>query len=143
MAILTKAVKYEADHGAKFIRPARLPTYGKTIADDTMTVVCVHGEAAHKSRLNDYASYEAAKRGVSKFHLNVVDKIWYNDLKNTNTFYTKITAINIMAVLDANSRGLHALDMILLCMDMMQYYMQAEGWHPPVHPHDGGCPEKD
>ncbi len=36
-------------------------------------------------------------------------------------------AIDIMSLLDANSGGLHALDMILLCMDMMQYYMQADG----------------
>ncbi len=36
-------------------------------------------------------------------------------------------AINIMSLLDANSRGLHALDMILLCMNMMQYYMQVDG----------------
>ncbi len=84
-------------------------------------------EAAHKSQLNDYARYKAAKRGVSKFLCNVVDKIWYNDLKNANTFYMKVTAINIMSLLDANCGGLHALDMILLCTDMMQYYMQADG----------------
>jgi hypothetical protein len=32
-----------------------------------------------------------------------------------------------MSLLDANSGGLHALDMILLCKDMMQYYVQADG----------------
>jgi hypothetical protein len=36
-------------------------------------------------------------------------------------------AINIMALLDTNSRGLHALDMIKLRTDMMQYYVQADG----------------
>jgi hypothetical protein len=36
-------------------------------------------------------------------------------------------AINIMALLDANSRGLHALDMITLLTDMMQHYVQADG----------------
>jgi hypothetical protein len=46
---------------------------------------------------------------------------------NADTFYTKFTAINIMALLKANSRGLHALDMITLRTDMMQYYMQADG----------------
>jgi hypothetical protein len=35
-------------------------------------------------------------------------------------------AIDIMSLLDANSIGLHALDMILLCTDMMQYYVQAD-----------------
>ncbi len=49
MAILTKAVKYEANHGAKFICPACLPLYNKMIADNARTVICVHAEAAHKS----------------------------------------------------------------------------------------------
>ncbi len=64
---------------------------------------------------------------MSKFLCDLVDEIWYNNLKNTNTLYTKVTAINIMSLLDANSGGLHALDMILLCTDMMQYYMQTDG----------------
>jgi hypothetical protein len=64
---------------------------------------------------------------VSKFLCNVVDEIWYNDLKNANNFYMKVTAIKIMSLIDANSGGLHALDMILLCMDMMQYYVQVDG----------------
>ncbi len=60
-AILTKAVKYEADHGAKFVHPDCLPLYDKTIADNATTVICVRAEAAHKSWLNDYPSYKAAK----------------------------------------------------------------------------------
>ncbi len=123
----TKAVKYKANHGAKFVCPAHLPLYDKTIADDATTVIRIHAEAAHKSQLNDYASYKAAKQGVSKFLRNVVDEIWYNNLKNANTFYMKVTAIEIMSLLDANSGGLHALDMISLCTDMMQYYVQVDG----------------
>jgi hypothetical protein len=56
MAILTEVVKYKADHGAKFVHPAHLPLYNKTIADDATTVICIRAEAAHKSRLNDYAT---------------------------------------------------------------------------------------
>ncbi len=97
------------------------------IADNTTTVVCVPAEAAHKSRLDDYAKNKAAKQGVSNFLHDVVDEIWYNDLRNTNNFYMKVMAINIMVLLNANSGGLHALDMILLCTDMMQYYVQADG----------------
>ena len=62
-----------------------------------------------------------------KFLCNVVDEVWYNNLKNADTFYTKVTVINIMALLDANSRGLHALDMIMLHTIMVQYYLQADG----------------
>ena len=72
-AILTKAVKYEADHGAKFVRPAHLPLYNKAIADNATTVVCVRAKAAHKSCLDDNTSYEAAKQGVSKILCNVIN----------------------------------------------------------------------
>jgi hypothetical protein len=40
-AILTKAIKYKANHGAKFIRPACLSLYNKTTADKAMRVNCV------------------------------------------------------------------------------------------------------
>jgi hypothetical protein len=119
MAILTKAAKYKADHGAKFVCPACLPLYNKTIADNATTVVHVCAEAAQKSQLYDYAIYKVAKQGVSKFLHDVVDEISYNNLKNANTYYTKFMAINIMALLDANSRGLHVLSMITLHTDMM------------------------
>jgi hypothetical protein len=86
-AILTEAAKYEAEHGNTiFVHPAHLPLYDKNIADDATTVVRVRAEAAHKARLDDYASYEVAKCGVSKFLRNVVDEIWYNDLKDADTF---------------------------------------------------------
>jgi hypothetical protein len=126
-AILPKAVKYKADHGAKFVHPACLPLYDKMIADNATTVVHVCAETAHKSRHDDYASYKAAKQDVSMFLCNVVNEIWYNDLKNADTFYAKVMAIDIMSPLDAISGGLHALDMILLCTDMMQYNVQVDG----------------
>jgi hypothetical protein len=84
-AILTEAVKYKANHGAKFARPAHLLLYEKTIADDTTTVVCICAEAVHKFQPNDYTSYEAAEQGVAKLLCNVVNELWYNDLKNANT----------------------------------------------------------
>ncbi len=128
VAILTEATKYEADHGnKKFVRPQRLPLYNDTIADDATIVIRVRSEAAHKSRLNDYASYEAAERGVAKFLRDVVDKIWYNNLEDADLFYTKVAAIDIMALFNANSGGLHTINMIILRKNVIQYYVQAEG----------------
>jgi hypothetical protein len=68
-ALLTNDTKYAAEHsGKKFVHPKRLPLYDDTIANDASTVVRVRAEAAHKSCLVDYASYNAAKRGCAKFH---------------------------------------------------------------------------
>ena len=92
-----------------------------------MTVIRVHGEAAHRAQLNDYASYKAAERGTAKFLLTMVDETWYADLKDADTFYMKILTIEIMAFLNANRRGLHAVDMLTLRMNMHGYYAQANG----------------
>ncbi len=110
-----------------FVCPKRLPLYDDSIAGNASTVVRVHAEAAHESRLEDYSSYDAAEHGCAKFLRDVVNEVWYNDLKDANTFYTKVTALEIMAFLDLNSGGLHAVDMISLCTNMHQYYTQADG----------------
>ena len=86
MAIFTEAARYEAEHGnPKFARPVCLPLYDKNIANNATTVIRVRAEVANKSRLDDYASYKAAERGVAKFLRNVVDEIWYGDLKDADT----------------------------------------------------------
>jgi hypothetical protein len=127
MAILTDPRRYAANHGgAAFKRPAHLLLYDKNIADNATTIVHVCAESAHCARLDDYASYEAAKRGATKFLCKVVDKVWYNDLKNADTLYTKVLALKIMAFLGANSGGLHAVDMITLHTNMHGYYMQVD-----------------
>jgi hypothetical protein len=58
------------------------------------------------------------------WHCQVPPQIWYNHLKDAETLYTKITALEIMAHLNTNSRGLHAIDMISLHFNMTQYYVQ-------------------
>ena len=105
-ALLAEAAKYKADNGTvKFVRLSCLPPYDKNIADNATTVIHVHAKATHKSCLDNYASYKAAKRGVAKFLHDVVDMIWYNNLKDAKTFYTKAMALEIMAHLNANSGG--------------------------------------
>ena len=56
-----------------------------------------------------------------------IEDTWYNNLKDDDTFYTKVTALDIINHLDANSGRLHALDMIALQKKIMQYYGQADG----------------
>jgi hypothetical protein len=127
-AILTDPLRYAADHGgAAFKCPARLSLYDKNIADNATTVIRVHAESAHCARLDNYSRYEVAKRGAAKFLRKVVDKVWYNNLKDADTFYTKVLALKIMAFLDANSGELHTINMITLRTNMHGYYAQADG----------------
>jgi hypothetical protein len=128
VGILMDAKRYATNHGgATFVRPLCLPLYNATVADDATTVVRVCAESAHQAKLDNYASFEAAKRSAAKFLHEVVNEVWYKDLKDANTFYTKVTARKIIAFLDANSRGLHAIDMISLRTNMHNYYTQVDG----------------
>jgi hypothetical protein len=53
-AILMDWMRYAADHGsAAFKRPAHLPLYNKSIADNATTVVCICAESAHCARLDN------------------------------------------------------------------------------------------
>jgi hypothetical protein len=126
--ILTEAVRYATKHGGKpFKHPVCLPLYNSGILVNASTVVRVRSKTAHKSRLNNNVSYEAAKQGSAVFLCESVNEVWYNNLKDANTFYTRVMALTIIEFLDANSGGLHAVDMISLCTNMHQYYMQANG----------------
>ncbi len=81
-------LRYATEHGgATFKRPARLPLYDKNIADNATTVLRVRAESAHRARLDNYASYEAAKRGAAEFLREVANEVWYNNLKDADTFY--------------------------------------------------------
>ena len=82
------------------------------------TVVRVHVESTHQAGLDNYASYEAAKQSAAKFLRKTIDEVWYNDIKDADTFYMKVTALEIITFLNANSGGLHAIIMISLCTSM-------------------------
>ena len=56
-----------------------------------------------------------------------VNEVWYNNLKDAATFYTRVAALGIIKFLDANSGGCHAIDMISLHTNMHQYYSQVDG----------------
>ena len=50
-----------------------------------------------------------------------------NHNRASDAFYTKVTALEIIDHLDANSGGLHALEVITLCTNMTQFYGWADG----------------
>ena len=127
-AIITNAATYMDDHGnAAFVQHTRVPLYNSSIPDNATTVVWVKLETAHTACISDYASFEAAELGVAKSLREVVDNLWINDLKDADTFYTKVSALQIVAHLDANSGSLHAINMLTLQSSMQSYYKIADG----------------
>ena len=92
--IITDTTTYVAEHGkVECVQPTRLPLYNATIPNDATTVLWVKSETMQQARVDDYTSFEAAERGVAKFLREVVDVLWINNLKEADTFYTKVSAL--------------------------------------------------
>jgi hypothetical protein len=83
-------------------------------------------EAANKNMCSDYECYDTAKRATVKSLQDLVDKTWYKDLKDAESFYTKVTAFDLLDHLNRNCGGLHAIDLVHLNTAMMGYYAEAE-----------------
>ena len=50
-------------------------------------------EAAHTARINNFNTFTAAECGIVKFIRDIVDKLWYKDLKSIDTFYMHVTGL--------------------------------------------------
>jgi hypothetical protein len=96
------------------VRPERLPLYDDTIPDNATTVVWVKAETAHQVRVDNYTSLKPSEQGKLKLLQEVVDDHWIDNLKDANTSYTNVTALEIITYLETNSGGLHAIDMLSL-----------------------------
>jgi len=126
IGIIEPTVPYTATWGAAFPIPPRPPPY-PAIPDDASAVVRARREKEHAILEQDYASHEAAERAVAKFIREAVDEIWYRDLRHARSFYTRVTAKQLLAHLDANCGGLQPSELVRLPTDMLGFYTTAEG----------------
>lgn len=117
---------YAVTWHAAFPIPARLPAY-PAVPDDANANVRNRMEAIHKIKLRDYASYDAAERATAKFIRDAVDEIWYRDLRHDRSYYTTVTAKQLIDHLDANCGGLHPSELVTLPTEMMGYYATTDG----------------
>lgn len=126
IGILEPEATYATTWHAPFPVPQRPPPY-PAIADNASAVVRARGEAEHAILVKDYAVHEAAERATSKFIRDMVDELWYRDLRHARSFYNNVTAKQLMEHLDANCGGLHPVELVSLPTEMMQYYAQVDG----------------
>jgi hypothetical protein len=126
IGLIEPTTSYAATWGAAFPVPARPPTY-PVIANDATPVVRARAEAEHAVLVRDYALFEAAERATAKFIRDAVDELWYRDLRHQRSFYTNVTAQQLIEHLDANCGGLHPSELVNLPTKMMTYYDKADG----------------
>eukprot|EP00804_Cyclotella_cryptica_P005381 CCRYP_017446-RA/>CCRYP_017446-RA protein AED:0.44 eAED:0.44 QI:0/-1/0/1/-1/1/1/0/181 len=57
----------------------------------------------------------------------IVDEIWYRDLRHDRSFYTHVTAKQLLSHLDDNCGGLHPSKLVNLPTNMLGFYTTADG----------------
>ena len=102
-------------------------TYDLTIPKDATPVVRNKMEAAHTALINDFNTFTAADPGVVKFIREIVDELWYKDLKSIDTFYTHVTGYNLLRHLETNCGGFHPMELVSVPQDIIGLYARTNG----------------
>jgi hypothetical protein len=126
VGIIQSDTAYKADHnGVAFPIPKHLDLWDNKIAKVATVVELKKAKAIHKARAEDYGIWKAAKDGCKKLICATVEEVYINELKDGTTFFHKVNARELLEHLKKNSTGLHVLDIVALCMNMLLLYKNA------------------
>jgi hypothetical protein len=121
--LVASADHYLHHYGTPFACPATRPAcYDPAITTEASCIDHVCSKTAWAALLQDHKAYEAAERGVKVFIEAVVNNMWICNLRDPETFYSNVTALDIFNQLREPSGGLHTLDMVSLTIQMSKYY---------------------
>jgi hypothetical protein len=113
---------YLHHYSAPFVCPATcLACYDPVINAEASCIDHICTETTWTALIQNYEAYKAAEHGIKVFIKAVVNDTWIHDLRNPETFYSNVTALAIFDHLSEHSSGLHALDMVLLTIQISQY----------------------
>ena len=59
--------------------------------------------------------------------LAVVADTWVRELRDSDSLYTKVSPKDIFSHLQAGCTGRHALDLLVLDIEMLRYHLEVEG----------------
>jgi hypothetical protein len=109
-----------------FLCPATHPSCNDPVINaEASCIDRICAKTAWAALLQDYKAYKAAERSVKVFIKAVVNNTWICSLRDPKTFYSNVTALAIFNHLCKRSDGLHALEIVLLTIQMSQYYKGA------------------
>ena len=128
VGIILPAAEYQKDYNGKlFTRPSKPAAYDESIDDKATNKVVRQKEAIWKAKIADYQLYAVAKREARHFLLDVVEDTWVRELRELRTYYTKVTALQILVHMLASCSGGHAIDALSLQIEMREYHTKAHG----------------
>ena len=77
--------------------------------------------------MNDYKLYAKAKLEAHALILYVVDETWVLELKDKETLFTQVTPRQLLVHLQSICGGLHAIDVLALQNEMLEYHTDSKG----------------
>ena len=92
----------------------------------TRTEVC-RAEGKHEVKRNDRALYKTADTSCKNFIMEVIDETWYKEIKEPDTFYTNVTALNLLDHLTELCSGLHTVYAVDIPQVMKTLFSDAKG----------------
>jgi hypothetical protein len=117
---------YMANHtGITFPIPKCLGLQDDKTAKDVTVVEMKEAKGIHNACSKDYKIWKTAEDGCKKLIHAAVEEVYINKLKDDTTFFYKIYACDLLEHLERNSIGLHTLNIIVLCSNMLLLYKNA------------------
>ena len=127
IGIILSEAKYTRKYGKPFRAPARVGAYDDTLAEDAKPVACAKGEAKWRAKCLRN-TYETTRREATSFILKVVvEDTWIRELKDPESFYTKIEPRDLINHLQDQCMGRHAIDILALQDKLRGYHLEYEG----------------
>ena len=110
-----------------YLIPPIIALYDDTIDKEATRTEVHRSEVKQEAKQNDRQLYETADNACKNFIMEVVDETWYKDLKDPNTFYTNVTAINLLHHLTELCSVLHTVDAVEIPQAMKNLFSDTEG----------------
>lgn len=129
VGLLVDSADYIADYGAgeALPRPKRLGAYPPNVSGTVSAGERAEIVAKHRASQDDYAVYDATERELRRFLLDTFDETYYLELKNSKTYFTRVTPAAIISHLQKGCLGRHAIDVLALTDQLRGCHVDAPG----------------
>ena len=125
--VILPAERYEQIYkNGAYATPPFIPLYDDNIDGDSTRLEINYAEGKHEAQRNDRQLYETADNACCSFIMVVVDKTWYKELEDPDTFYTKVTDLKLLNHLTKFCAGLHTVDAVDIPQIMKELYKDSE-----------------
>ena len=129
MGLLLSDDEYKVRNTNGVIFPSynRPAIYDKDIATDATFGVRAKAEAIHKAKIEDWKTYDCARREVRNFIIATVEDTWIRELQDPITGYSNQAPRAILDHLWASCSGLSHLDTLALRDSMRTMHVDVQG----------------